>query len=60
MTNDEQLKVLMQGATAWNKWRKEHPDDPIYLRDADLREANVSGANLIGADIRGIYLWHVE
>ena len=75
MTNDEQLKVLLQGATAWNKWRKEHPDDPICLRDADLRGADLCEANLIGADlrgadltgadlngadIRGIYLWHVE
>ena len=51
MTNDEQLRVLLQGAMAWNKWRKEHPDDPI-----DLREANLSGANLIRADLHGAVL----
>ncbi len=60
MTNDEQFKVLLQGATAWNKWRIEHPDDPIYLSGVDLRGADLSGANLIGADLRGIYLWYVE
>ena len=56
MTNDEQFKVLLQGATAWNKWRIEHPDDPIYLTGVDLRGANLSGADLRGADLSGANL----
>jgi uncharacterized protein YjbI with pentapeptide repeats len=75
MANNEQLKILMQGSDAWNKWRKENPDAQIDLREANLREANLCGANLVaadfreanligadlrGADLRGIYFWHVE
>jgi len=58
MANNEQLKILMQGSDAWNKWRKENPDARIDLREANLCGANLVAAdfreaNLIGADLRG-------
>jgi uncharacterized protein YjbI with pentapeptide repeats len=61
MANDEQLNELLQGSVAWNKWRKENPDDRIdlsgaNLRGADLRGANLREANLCGADLRGANL----
>jgi hypothetical protein len=37
MANDEQLKVLRQGTSAWNKWRKGKPKAKVDLQGADLR-----------------------
>jgi uncharacterized protein YjbI with pentapeptide repeats len=68
MANEEQLKILRQGATAWNKWRNENPEERIDLRDADLRKivlskvnfnraflsnSNLNGACLRAADLSG-------
>jgi uncharacterized protein YjbI with pentapeptide repeats len=45
MGNEDQIRILRQGAKAWNKWREENPEHK------DLRKANLSGANLRGADL---------
>lgn len=43
MANEDQLRIIRQGVEAWNKWRKENPDQEI-----DLSEANLGGVNLGG------------
>jgi len=48
MADQEQLKILNQGVTAWNEWRRMILDIKPNLYKADL-----SGANLIGADLGG-------
>jgi uncharacterized protein YjbI with pentapeptide repeats len=55
MANLEHLKILKQGAIAWNPWREKNPGISQDLRnasliDADLRNSDLSGANLIDAD----------
>jgi uncharacterized protein YjbI with pentapeptide repeats len=61
MASQRQVKILMQGASAWNKWRKENPNAEIELRgaylwksdlcDADLRDADLTEANLADSDL---------
>ena len=56
MANLEHLKILKQGASAWNKWREESPGINPDLRnasliDADLRSSDLSGADLFEADL---------
>jgi uncharacterized protein YjbI with pentapeptide repeats len=51
MADEEQLKILRQGAEAWNEWRGENPMVPIDLAGADL-----SGADLPRADLREAHL----
>ena len=61
MANETQLKVLRLGTEAWNKWRKENPEEEIdlrvanligdYLREAILNRADLSRADLSGADL---------
>jgi len=36
MANEEQLSILRQGVTAWNKWRKENPEIEVNLENAML------------------------
>jgi uncharacterized protein YjbI with pentapeptide repeats len=71
MANEEQLKILRQGVTAWNEWRKKnfraHPDlsganlGGVNLKGMDLSmmtltEANLSRANLMWVNLFGSYL----
>jgi len=61
MPNPEQLERLKQGVEGWNKWRDDHPSEPvdltdidvsgIRLSDADLSEANLWRANLTNANL---------
>ncbi len=46
MADQEQIKILKRGATAWNCWRKENPDVMIDLDEADLAKLNLSGVDL--------------
>jgi hypothetical protein len=51
MANEEQIKILKQGAGAWNQWKGKN------LRvDIDLSEANLSGEDLRIADLRNANL----
>ena len=55
MANPEHLKILKQGVTAWNKWRKENPGVI-----PDLTGANLAEAHLVFADLRGANLSRAE
>ena len=51
MADQEQVILLRHSVAEWNEWRKQNPDEPV-----DLREANLAGAVLSGADLRGANL----
>jgi uncharacterized protein YjbI with pentapeptide repeats len=63
MANEEHLKILKQGAEAWNRWRKENPDikpdlsgeilSKINLLEMNLNDAVLRWANLRDNDLRG-------
>jgi uncharacterized protein YjbI with pentapeptide repeats len=68
MANEEHLKILEEGAEAWNKWRGKNltviPNfseanlsgadlNKADLNKADLSETNLRGANLSYADLSG-------
>jgi uncharacterized protein YjbI with pentapeptide repeats len=59
MANSEQLALLQQGIQVWNRWRKDHPQTPIDLRNAHLPNADLSGADLHSADLRDADLRYV-
>ncbi len=57
MANPEHLKILKQGAAAWNAWRYEHhevlPDlSHTNLLNADLKDANLSVSDLSNAILK--------
>ena len=56
MANEEQIRILRSGVSAWNGWRKAHQEEAIDLEGADLVEANLMGANLTGAYLEGANL----
>ena len=51
MANEEHLKILRQGVTAWDQWRAEKPSREPELSDADLTAIDLSGAYLVGAKL---------
>lgn len=64
MANEEQVKILKQGADKWNRWVRSQPPDfhaeldgaalaYAYLERAELRAANLHGADLCGAHLTG-------
>ena len=56
MANKEQLAILMQGTSIWNKWRIDNPNSEIDLDGTDLREAELSEADLRRANLLRAYL----
>jgi hypothetical protein len=52
MADEDQLKILRRGATAWNEWREKHPGvlHPD-LSEVRLSEVDLEGASLHGADL---------
>jgi uncharacterized protein YjbI with pentapeptide repeats len=50
MANYKQLKILKEGASAWNNWRYKYSDEALDL----------SGANLSGIDLTGAILSHID
>lgn len=57
MANEEHLALLKQDRTAWDQWRREHPEIQPDLSDADLSGTDLRGvdlhrAGLIGANLR--------
>ena len=36
MADQQQVALLKEGSDIWNRWRREHPDSQVDLRDADL------------------------
>jgi hypothetical protein len=53
MANPEHGMIVQQGAAAIRKWREEHPNERLDLREADVREGTLRGADLHEADWRG-------
>jgi len=58
MANKEHLRILKQGVTAWNQWRKDHPLS--FYEIIDLAGADLSGARLAGADLSGARLFATD
>jgi uncharacterized protein YjbI with pentapeptide repeats len=56
MADEEQLKILMQGVEAWNRWREENPEVRPDLSGMDLYGAHLDGANLSEANLSGAHL----
>lgn len=56
MANEGQLKILLQGITAWNKWRSEYPEKEIDLYNSDLGKLNLRGADLNNANLCAVNL----
>jgi Pentapeptide repeats (8 copies) len=67
MADSDQLKRIKEGVEVWNRWREEHPEVVVDLRNADLTNFNLAGANLkqvnfywadlSGANLRGANLY---
>jgi len=55
VANEEQMEILLQGPSVWNKWREELNDPwwDIDLSGEDLSVANLEGADLSEANLRG-------
>jgi len=56
MANPEHRKILQQGVTAWNQWRKKNQGERPNLSGADLSGANLRGAILVGTNLSGANL----
>jgi uncharacterized protein YjbI with pentapeptide repeats len=54
MADEEQVRILKQGAGAWNAWRSQAEVTKIDLFGADLSgtDLDLGGANLMDADLR--------
>jgi uncharacterized protein YjbI with pentapeptide repeats len=53
MANPEHLKILKQGADAWNQWRTENPRKIPELRGANLSGADLHWPDLLGTNLSG-------
>ena len=53
MADKKQLKILLKGSDAWNKWREKNPETRPDFYDVDLRGADLSGTKLKGARFSG-------
>lgn len=51
VANEDHLRILRQGVSAWNRWREDNPGVRPDLREADLHGASLNAANLIEADL---------
>ncbi len=56
MANQKHLKLLEQGGTAWNTWRKKYPDVRPDLSHVDLSYVNLSSADLSHVDLSYAHL----
>ena len=56
MADQNQLKLLQQGAKAWNNWRKDNRKVEIDLREALLTDLNLYQVNLSEANLNGAFL----
>lgn len=56
MANRDHLKIIQQGVSVWNDWRKKNPEVRPDLNRAVLYETKFMGANLSRADLTGAIL----
>ncbi len=54
MADQEQLKILSQGAKIWNQWRKNHPNIKINLSNAKLPRVNLKNVHLHFANLNDV------
>jgi uncharacterized protein YjbI with pentapeptide repeats len=65
MANYNHIKILKQGVTVWNKWRKDHPEITPDLSKTNLRSAgcldiaDLSRANLREVDLGQTYMFGI-
>jgi hypothetical protein len=43
MANNKKLKVLLQGAEAWNRWRNKNPEEHLDLTGATSARQTSAG-----------------
>jgi hypothetical protein len=60
VADPNQLKHLRQGVEGWNKWRQEHPEEPVDLSGALLDGINLQGASLWMANLEGAECWKIN
>src|ERR1017187_1913233 len=51
MANADHLARIKEGVTAWNLWRKGHPEVVPDLSQADLANQILTGVDLVGAEL---------
>lgn len=51
MANKEHLRILKQGVSAWNAWRRQNPKVKPDLTEANLRRSNLTYSNLTHATL---------
>jgi uncharacterized protein YjbI with pentapeptide repeats len=56
MANPEHVRIVCEGAAAWNKWRGEFPSARPDLRGANLVRADLIGVNFSGTNLDGANL----
>jgi len=54
--NDQHLRLLEQGVTAWNEWRLQNPSEVPDLTGADLSTKNLIGVHFRNARLNGMLL----
>lgn len=60
MANKEHLRILKQGAEAWNEWRNENPSMRFNLSGADLDGTDLRGVNVEGAIVLASVFGNVD
>jgi uncharacterized protein YjbI with pentapeptide repeats len=63
MTNPKHLRILLEGADAWNSWRFANPDSKPDLSKADLSELtdlNLVGINFSDTDLQDCDLTGID
>ncbi len=63
--SEEQYQMLLRCSekkdmTEWNKWRKDNPNEEIFLQGAEFGLAVLKGVNFKDADLQGAYLSHAN
>lgn len=51
-----QLSILNEGTEAWNRWRREHPEEEIEISDSYVDTKDLSGINLKNAKLKKLDL----
>ncbi len=60
MANQNLLKLLRDGVSAWNDWRANNPFVSLDLSEADFQRAMLKGADLSFANFERSNLWQVD
>lgn len=53
---DRHVRILKEGTTRWNQWRRDSPEIRPLLYGADLVQVDLSGANLANANMISAHL----